>query len=120
MKIAAMALAACVATYGYQTAPAKGSIEGQVMNGKAGSPLKKATVTLVGANPNLGNPGRGQMPVRKSATTDETGRFSFAGLEPGKYQLSAQRQGFLGQAYGARRYQGGGRTVRGLCGLARD
>ena len=111
MKIAAVILAAGVAAYGYQGAPAKGSIEGQVMNGKAGSPLKKATVTLVGANPNAGNAGRGQLPVRKSAETDETGRFTFAGLEPGKYQLSVERQGFLRQAYGARRYQGGGTPV---------
>ena len=111
MKIGAMVLAICGAAYGYQAPPAKGSIEGRVVNGIAGSPLKKATVQLVMMNAG-GAGGRGrQMPVRRSAESDETGRFAFAGLEPGKYQLSAERQGFLRQAYGARKYQGGGTPV---------
>ena len=59
----------------------------------------------------MGGMGRGQMPVRKSATSDDTGRFTFTGLEPGKYQLSAERQGFLRQSYGARKYMGGGTPV---------
>ncbi|MEO8371009.1 MAG: carboxypeptidase regulatory-like domain-containing protein [Candidatus Solibacter sp.] len=110
MRFGAMALAICGAAYGYQAAPAKGSIEGQVVNGKAGSPLKKATLQLVMMNP-VGAGGRGQPQVRKSAESDETGRFAFTGLEPGKYQLSAERQGFLRMSYGARKYQGGGTPV---------
>ncbi|MEO8597588.1 MAG: carboxypeptidase regulatory-like domain-containing protein [Candidatus Solibacter sp.] len=114
MRIGAILLAICGVAHGYQSAPAKGSIVGQVMNGKAGSPLKKATVTLAGVNSGIfaaGAAGRGQMPLRKAVETDETGRFSFSGLEPGKYQLSAERQGFLRQSYGARRYQGSGTPV---------
>src|SRR5450759_3510316 len=42
MKFGAMVLAVCGVMHGFQAAPAKGSIEGQVMNLKAGSPLKKA------------------------------------------------------------------------------
>jgi uncharacterized surface anchored protein len=109
MKFGAMVLAICGVVHGYQAAPAKGSIEGQVMNLKAGSPLKKASVQLVMMNP--GGGGRGQMQVRKLAETDEQGRFVFPGLDAGKYQLSAERQGFLRQNYGARKYSGGGTPV---------
>ena len=57
--------------------------------------------------------GRGQpMPqIRKAVETDEQGRFSFTGLDPGKYRLSADRQGFLHQNYGARKYSGSGTPV---------
>src|ERR1017187_2824358 len=51
MKFGAMVLAVCGVVHGFQAAPAKGSIEGQVMNAKAGSPLKKASVQLVTMNP---------------------------------------------------------------------
>ena len=127
-------LTICAAAYGFQvpapmqapaaTPPPKGSIEGQVMSAKGG-PLKKANVQLtmmnsgggvatmpvrapagIGAPPLLAN-----APVRKAVETDEQGRFSFAGLAPGKYRLSADRQGFLRQSYGARKYSGGGTPV---------
>ena len=108
MKVGAMVLAVCGVVHGFQ-GPAKGSIEGQVMNGKAGSPLKKASVQLVTMNPS--GAGRGQMAVRKVAETDEQGRFAFTGLDEGEYQLSAERQGFLRQNYGARKYSGAGSAV---------
>jgi hypothetical protein len=111
MKFGAMVLAFCGVVQGYQAAPAKGSVEGQVMNLKAGSPLKKASVQLVMMNPRVGGAGRGQAPVRKVAETDQQGRFAFTGLDAGKYQLSAERQGFLRQNYGARKYSGGGTPV---------
>src|SRR5882724_4465939 len=42
-------LAAAALAHGFQAqAPTKGSIEGQVVNGKTGTPLKRATVRLVG------------------------------------------------------------------------
>ena len=50
MKFGAMVLAVCGVMHGYQAASAKGSIEGQVMNLKAGAPLKKANVQLVMMN----------------------------------------------------------------------
>src|SRR5689334_4307350 len=41
-------LAVCGLAHGFQPqAPAKGSIEGQVVNAKTGTPLKRATVRLV-------------------------------------------------------------------------
>ena len=111
MKFGAIVLAVCGVVHGFQAAPAKGSIEGQVMNLKAGSPLKKASVQLTMMNPGGGGSSREQMPVRKAVETDEQGRFVFTGLDAGKYQLSAERQGFLRQNYGARKYSGGGTPV---------
>lgn len=112
MKYGALMFAVCGVMHGYQLAPSKGSIEGQVMNLKAGTPLKKASVQLTMMNPGGGAvQGRGQVPVRKVAETDEQGHFAFSGLDAGKYQLSAERQGFLRQNYGARKYSGGGTPV---------
>jgi uncharacterized protein (DUF2141 family) len=48
-------LAAGTLAYGFQAqAPAKGSIEGQIVNAKTGVPLKRATVRVVGINNNNG------------------------------------------------------------------
>jgi hypothetical protein len=86
MKLAAL-LAVCGAAYGFQAqAPAKGSIEGQVVNLSGGAPLKKATIQLNMMNPGgmapvvnplgqAGTPGRGPVPVRKAVETDEQGDF---------------------------------------------
>jgi hypothetical protein len=111
MKCVVTVLAVCGVVNGYQAAPAKGSIEGQVTNLKAGTPLKKANVQLVMMNQGTVGGGRGQLPLRKAAETDDQGRFMFSGLDAGKYQLSAERQGFLRQNYGARKYSGGGTPV---------
>ncbi len=54
MRVGAFVLAWCGVMHGFQAAPAKGSIEGQVMNVKAGSPLKKASVQLVMMNRGAG------------------------------------------------------------------
>src|SRR5207237_5256512 len=114
LRIAAAWLAGASLLFAYQAAPvpapapvaAKGSIEGQVLNLKTGMPLKKASVRLVGTGG-----GRGVMPVMTVRETDDAGRFAFTALPPGKYQLSAERQGYLRQSYGARQYSGGGTPV---------
>ena len=86
MRVGVLLLALCGVVQGFQAAPAKGSIEGQVMNLKAGSPLKKATVQLVMMNAGGGG-GRGPMPppVRRVAETDEQGRFAFPNLDPASF-----------------------------------
>jgi protocatechuate 3,4-dioxygenase beta subunit len=48
------------------------------------------------------------MPSMQARETDEQGRFSFTNLEAGRYQLSAERQGFLRQSYGGRKYNTSG------------
>src|SRR5207244_297844 len=47
----------------------------------------------------------------RTVDTDEQGRFSFTGLEGGKYRLAADRQGFLHQSYGERKFSGGGTPI---------
>lgn len=114
--------------------PSKGSIEGRVLNGRTGAPLKRATVRLVSSMPSQlagivpptlpatpAAPGVGTavatltaLPVRPSLITretDEQGRFSFTGLDPGQYRLTAERQGFLRQSWGARKYSGGNTPI---------
>jgi len=49
-----------------------------------------------------------QAPVMRTAESDDQGRFWFAGLDAGKYRLAAERQGFLRQAYGQRKFSGSG------------
>ncbi|HXA53180.1 MAG TPA: carboxypeptidase-like regulatory domain-containing protein [Candidatus Acidoferrum sp.] len=121
--------------------PSKGSIEGRVLNGRTGAPLKRATVRLMGSMPTAlaavaapapvpapAGPGAatigpaGVRPSLITRETDEQGRFSFAGLDPGQYRLTAERQGFLRQSWGARKYSGGntpitvgdGQSVKGI------
>lgn len=100
--------------------PAKGAIEGQVVNGRTGAPLKRAMVRVTGSVPaipgvaNAAQGGRGGPPVRPvmvNKETDEQGRFSISNLEPGKYRVVAERQGFLRQSWGARKYSGGSAQV---------
>ncbi len=81
----------------------QGSIEGQAFNAATGAPLKKVTVRL-----NALNSGQNKMPVAMSKETDDQGNFAFAGLDPGRYGLSAQRLGFLRQSYGARHFNTSG------------
>src|SRR5689334_8486924 len=97
-------ISAVSAAHAFQTLslpPAKGSIEGQVVNARAGTPLKRAMVRLM----SVGQPGvPNQRPINMNKETDEQGRYSFANLEPGKYRLTAERQGYLRLSYGARKY----------------
>jgi len=92
------------------TLAAQGSIEGQVFNAATGAPLKKTMVRLNGLNaPQQGPQGQqGRMPTMLAKETDDQGNFSFTGLDPGRYNLSAQRTGFLHQSYGARHYNTNG------------
>jgi uncharacterized surface anchored protein len=146
MKCACLILTVCAAVYGQTPAqtPPKGSITGQVVNAKTGTPLKKASIRLTMIrNSNGGAPvaaslpdpssplqqqlmseiisqlplvqtGLGQQyrgPNIRSVDTDEQGRFSFTGLDGGKYRLTAERQGFLRQNYGERKYSGSGTPI---------
>jgi protocatechuate 3,4-dioxygenase beta subunit len=69
-------------------------LEGQVLS-QAGEPLRKAKVWL---RPN----GSHQNAEAYSDTSDANGNFVFEAVTPGRYNLSAERTGFLSQNYGAR------------------
>lgn len=81
-----------------QTGTAK--ILGRVTAADTGQPLRRAQVTLTGAQP--------PNPVRKSTTTDADGRFEFAELPAGTFSISASKTGFVNLQYGQRRpYEAG-------------
>lgn len=86
--------------------PEKCVIEGHVVRVGDLAPLKKALVTLnamAAANASVapGTPRRA--PSRTMTTgTDEDGHFCFRSLDPGQYQLSAARTGYVRQQYGQR------------------
>jgi 5-hydroxyisourate hydrolase-like protein (transthyretin family) len=84
-------------------APGRGGIEGQVVNLATGMPLKRVNVRLVG----IGRQQAG-MPNMFAKESDDQGRFAFTGLSAGRYQITAERSGYLRQNYGARKYSTGG------------
>lgn len=71
----------------------KCSIEGTVLNSSTGEALKKVNVI---AHP------IGMNSAGASAISDAAGRFKIDGLDPGRYNLSANRTGFVNQMYGAK------------------
>jgi protocatechuate 3,4-dioxygenase beta subunit len=95
MKLLAL-LAVCAGLATAQSEPI--SLSGSIL-GTNGLPLRKANVLLQPQGP----PSRGQaMPVPYSATSDPLGQFSFTGIEPGRYILTADDTGYLRGTYGAR------------------
>jgi protocatechuate 3,4-dioxygenase beta subunit len=69
------------------------TVSGVVVVSGTGQPARRARVTLNAAD------GGGS----RSATTDEKGRYLFAGLAAGRYTLSASKSGHVGTSYGATR-----------------
>ncbi|HEX3558926.1 MAG TPA: carboxypeptidase-like regulatory domain-containing protein [Pyrinomonadaceae bacterium] len=63
-------------------------ISGTVTDRRTHTPLKAATVKLEGD----------VLPAALDTTTDADGRFSFAGLSPARYNLSAAVDAFYAQA----------------------
>lgn len=90
-----------------QTAPdpnqKPGRVEGRVIHAKTGEPVRKANVTLNTPGPRGGSP--------RSITTNPDGSFAFEAVDPGSYQLSAERTGFLTQRYMAPGRTSGSSTV---------
>ncbi|MCS6953140.1 MAG: carboxypeptidase regulatory-like domain-containing protein [Bryobacterales bacterium] len=68
-------------------------VEGRVVHAQTGEPLRRVSLTLRRM---------AREAVSFVATSDQDGRFVFENVEPGTYQLTAERAGFLRQAYGAR------------------
>jgi hypothetical protein len=75
-----------------------GSVAGQVSNANTGEPLGKAELTLRRTDM---RPGMGGIPGSYSGTTDSTGRFLIQKVEPGRYRLTARRNGYVAGEYGA-------------------
>jgi len=101
----------------------KATIEGTVTRADNGQPLKGARVILRsgaarGQNPVLAGLVAGDnraltniVTAVATVATDGNGRFTMTGVEPGQYQLSAEREGFVRSEYGQRTPTGNGITV---------
>ena len=86
-------------------------VEGQVVRGGDLMPLKKAVVTLSGTPMAASSPMGARAAGRpQTTTTNEDGKFCFASVEPGSYQVSAVRIGYVRQSYGQRRLNQPGTT----------
>src|SRR5262249_14084254 len=102
-RLAAVVFTGVLALSAFQAAPALvnpedpklASIEGKVIHARSNDRRKKVTVVLMRTGGGAG--------TQLSAETDEKGAFAFQRLEPGRYQMLAERTGFARQAYGARR-----------------
>src|SRR5258708_35670591 len=69
-----------------QTPAAKpGNVEGIVSNSATGEPVKKAAVTLLDS----------KSQSNRTAITDASGHFHFDNVEPGYYNINADRDGFM-------------------------
>jgi hypothetical protein len=103
---------------------AKATIEGTVSRADNGQPLKGARVTLQssarpeGAGPLIAALGGNDVRVLTAlagavatVTTDGNGRFTFTGVDPGQYQIAAERDGFIRSQYGQRTPTGSGVVV---------
>jgi protocatechuate 3,4-dioxygenase beta subunit len=78
-------------------------VSGRVLS-TAGEPVRKATVRLQrgGVQIVMRGPGAPTPPGTYVETTGDQGDFQFEDVEPGAYQLQAERSGFVPQFYGAR------------------
>ena len=86
-----------------QQPPASGSKDLAILSGRTvdpdGKPLRKTALTL---RPSATKPGETSVPY--GTASDAEGKFSFDGVEPGKYILLADHAGYLRQAYGTKKH----------------
>src|ERR1700693_6218490 len=82
------------------------SLEGGVVNAVTGEPLKKVTLNLTRTDVPPGM----AFSQTYSTSSDAGGKFTIKPIEPGKYRLAANRNGFVSMAYGARALMRPGHT----------
>ena len=73
------------------------TLEGKIVNGATGEPVRKANLILRSAEM-----APGSYPASYTTTTDASGKFAMKDIEPGKYRLQANRGGFVQIEYGSR------------------
>jgi protocatechuate 3,4-dioxygenase beta subunit len=81
--------------------PATGKVRGRVFAADTNAPLRRAQVTLMA----------GQLGVRRFTTTDADGRYEFAEVGEGRYNVTASKGGYVTLQYGQRRAFEPGRQV---------
>ena len=72
------------------TAPAHAAISGTVVS-DANRPLRRVRVTVLGSS----------LAAPRSAITEDDGAFRVAGLAPGRYTVTAAKEGYVSMAFGA-------------------
>jgi hypothetical protein len=77
----------------------KAVLQGRVVNSQTGEPLRKATLHLTRRAP---GPVPNGIPQSYTGTSQPDGTFRFEAVEPGSYNLSGERSGFLNTQYGQR------------------
>ncbi|HWU39604.1 MAG TPA: carboxypeptidase-like regulatory domain-containing protein, partial [Candidatus Acidoferrum sp.] len=75
------------------------SVEGQVVNAVTGEPIRRASLLLMRSDP---VPGETGPPTSYSTQSNSTGQFAMKDIEPGKYRLTVNRNGYVPFTYGAR------------------
>lgn len=100
MKLAACLL--CTALFLQSQQPTGGPcfVAGRVVNASNGEPVRRVRLILRRADNPSGGSGA---PAAYTTFSDDHGKFAMKGIEPGKYEFSAQRAGFAETSYGARR-----------------
>jgi hypothetical protein len=81
------------------------AFSGRVLEDGTGAPIAGAQVTL---NPLRPGPPVPPFSRPRTATADQTGRYEFVDLEPGRYRVNAQKVGFampLGNASGVQQFE---------------
>jgi carboxypeptidase family protein len=76
-----------------QTTVGTGTISGAVVTEGAGTPVRRARVTLTG----------GEIRTPRSVVTNDDGQFGFVALPAGRYTMTASKAGFVNITYGAKR-----------------
>ena len=91
-----------------------GALEGQVVNALSGAPIPRAKLTLRLLVPR-GQPFNPTAPY--AAVSDAEGKFRIERIQPGEYQLSGQRVGFVFRAYSPRAYPAAPTTLTIAAGM---
>ena len=87
MRSALVLILGCGLSWGQRVPPMTvASVEGQVIDARSERPVKRVEVVLNGA---------GDAKLRVGVLTDPDGQFSFRDVAPGRYTLTAMREGFL-------------------------
>src|SRR5262245_51113326 len=76
-----------------QTTVGTGTISGVVATEGAGTPVRRARVTLTG----------GEIRTPRSVVTNDDGQFGFVALPAGRYTMTASKAGYVNISYGAKR-----------------
>jgi Carboxypeptidase regulatory-like domain len=92
-KVTLCLLCGCAGAWGQpEKAPPDALVSGTVVDRVTGAPVLKAVVTLSTEE---------ETPLDAQTMTDGAGRFGFASVPPGRYQLHADCNGYLQAWYGA-------------------